>query len=1275
MPRKRAKGPTARQGSSPGTRAATRLMTRANQSSEELVDDAPVDESLSEEKIESMNESVVEESVEETPTKDLNRSLKKRKTTPKKRKKSIVIPIIGDKSLFDIVKEGSASLSAVVNGWIDSYESSRDLAATDLIQFIVHCSGCQGEVTIDMLHSDMTECIMMLTEKFSGGIYPLLSHSTAYRGLKGNVFEFVERMVADCHQRGLLYDGWLIPIVIMPWMTTLSASQVRPFRHAATLIAMKMTTELAKVLTAIEEELNKSELQLGTESRKSKGRRGSRKVETLEDTMEELNEHSEEVKGMIQQLITSVFNHRYRDVRPEIRTLCMAEIGHWMDKNRVLFVRDEYLRYLGWCLHDTSADVRLCVMQSLILVYSNSENSDNLKLFTSRFKERIVSMTTDKDDNVAQQAILLVEKMLEYEQVSAEDVESVYQLVFGVSRVVSHAAGQFLAHQLLSEEQLQAKGEELGNDVRDSELHLIQLLEYFTEAGLHHHTEFYVDSLWSHCPVLREWETMTDMLLSEERTLTEEQERVLIDMMASCATRAAGKPPPMQRQPHKKFVSTKDRKQNEEDCRRMSSLMTAVLPELMSKFGTTSENVVNLISIVKCLDLTRYSELRCMNDLESLLNELSSLVEKGTDDKLLYECAEAYQYLLSSGSAVKRASETALSTLQDTLVANFKDAVLNAAHGPDDTLALNDEKTSFTVLCAVRRLTAFLRVFDMTRFDLFDEMNAIVAGYCEDSESVNSEMVVPACTALFGVLMREAQNVKDGFTKGKKALSHLKHQIELLGSHFDTVLQTVDDAEIQRQVLVLFAEFMIGFGQHLRMKGLSSLVFISSESTQHRFLSLACRHIFYEEEDVDKQDDEDELRDSELLNAKRRVLAAIIKLVIYQVVDMKFATPIFAECLNYKSGLSDLIKMFMNKCRDLDKQYYAEALLVTLQQRFELLMDNSSGNIDTLSDLWKEVKELAHHFALTFGTDLMKIREPMVKLQRKGIEYSLSKELGHSQRYASDDSFAAPPNLLFFDLLTKFTFKLMKIDKAGRKGLLGYLDQRLSLEMQDHMDDTEFRPLKEYRMNLIAAQQRDPENDIPKKQTRNARGRGRRKQASDAQPEKEKQDNEQQRVQDGETPNGWLHRREAASAKKKKPVAKQSRESKKRVNRRSEDNSKMAKRRKASARLHNGVNETSVEMDSSLFEKSSQHTVGDKLNRSHSSLDTPTRGRRVRQRHESGETSESDLDLIESDVATPIKEISPRKRVRRSYKPLPDIFDEGQSEEVSDEELAKAFDD
>jgi cohesin complex subunit SA-1/2 len=104
--------------------------------------------------------------------------------------------------------------------------------------------------------------------------------------------------------------------------------------------------------------------------------------------MEELKEHVEEVKEMIQQLVTSVFTHRYRDVKPEIRAMCMTEMGEWMDKNRFAFVRDEYLRYLGWCLHDSSADVRLCVTQSLITVYSNSANKENLKLFTSRFKAK-----------------------------------------------------------------------------------------------------------------------------------------------------------------------------------------------------------------------------------------------------------------------------------------------------------------------------------------------------------------------------------------------------------------------------------------------------------------------------------------------------------------------------------------------------------------------------------------------------------------------------------------------------------------------------------------------------------------------------------------------------------------------------------------------------------------------------------------------------------------------------------------------------------------------
>ena len=45
-------------------------------------------------------------------------------------------------------------------------------------------------------------------------------------------------------------------------------------------------------------------------------------------------------------------------------------------------------------------------------------------------------------------------------------------------------------------------------------------------------------------------------------------------------------------------------------------------------------------------------------------------------------------------------------------------------------------------------------------------------------------------------------------------------------------------------------------------------------------------------------------------------------------------------------------------------------------------MDNSSGEIDVSSQSWKSLKEMAHHFALTCGPDLIKIREPMVRLHQ-----------------------------------------------------------------------------------------------------------------------------------------------------------------------------------------------------------------------------------------------------------------------------------------------------
>lgn len=56
-------------------------------------------------------------------------------------------------------------------------------------------------------------------------------------------------------------------------------------------------------------------------------------------------------------------NFFFRDTLPEIRSICMAEIGVWMKKFHQNFLDDSYLKYIGWTLHDKVGEVRLKCLQ------------------------------------------------------------------------------------------------------------------------------------------------------------------------------------------------------------------------------------------------------------------------------------------------------------------------------------------------------------------------------------------------------------------------------------------------------------------------------------------------------------------------------------------------------------------------------------------------------------------------------------------------------------------------------------------------------------------------------------------------------------------------------------------------------------------------------------------------------------------------------------------------------------------------------------------------
>lgn len=190
-------------------------------------------------------------------------------------------------------------------------------------------------------------------------------------------------------------------------LTRLSDSQLRAFRHTATLAAMKLMTALVDVALQVSANIENASRQYEAERLKTRG-----KCTGLMSKGTELEENMDEIKNMLTYMFKSVFVHRYRDTLPEIRGICMTEIGVWMFKFSRNFLDDSYLKYIGWTLHDKVGDVRLRCLQALRPLYGSEEFKAKLELFTSKFKDRIVAMTLDKEFEVAVHAVRLVISIL-----------------------------------------------------------------------------------------------------------------------------------------------------------------------------------------------------------------------------------------------------------------------------------------------------------------------------------------------------------------------------------------------------------------------------------------------------------------------------------------------------------------------------------------------------------------------------------------------------------------------------------------------------------------------------------------------------------------------------------------------------------------------------------------------------------------------------------------------------------------------------------------------
>uniref|UniRef100_A0A3Q1IHG7 Cohesin subunit SA n=1 Tax=Anabas testudineus TaxID=64144 RepID=A0A3Q1IHG7_ANATE len=964
-------------------------------------------------------------------------------------------------TLFEVVKMGKSATQSVVDDWIEAYKHDRDVALLDLINFFIQCSGCKGAVSGEMFrHMQNSEIIRKMTEEFDedSGDYPLTLSGPQWKKFRISFCDFIAVLVRQC-QYSIIYDEYMMDTVIS-LLTGLSDSQVRAFRHTSTLAAMKLMTALVNVALNLSINMDNTQRQYETERNKVIAKRANDRLELLLQKRKELQENQDEIENMMNAIFKGVFVHRYRDAIAEIRAICIEEIGVWMKLYSDAFLNDSYLKYVGWTMHDKQGEVRLKCLTALQGLYFNRELSARLELFTSRFKDRIVSMTLDKEYDVAVQAIKLLTLVLQSsdEVLTAEDCESVYHLVYSAHRPIAVASGEFLFKKLFShrgpeEEGLPRRGRQSLNGS------LIKTtVFFFLESELHEHGAYLVDSLWECASdLLKDWETMISLLLDEpmpgEEALTDRQETALVEIMLCAIRQACECHPPVGRGTGKRVLTAKEKKTQLDDRTRITEMFAVALPLLLAKYCVDIDKVTNLLQIPKYFDLDIYTTGRLEKHLDALLRQIWEVVDKHTDTEVLEACSTTYRYLCNEEFTIFNRVDIARSQLLDELVDKFARLVEDFLQEGEEP----DEDDAYQVLSTLKKLSAFHNAHDLSKWDLFTCNYRLLNTGLQNGD-MPEQIVIHTMQCTHYIILWHLAKVSDGSSL-KGDMVTLRKQMRAFCLMCQRYLNSINNA-VKEQAFTVLCDLLLIFSHQIMSSGreqLEPLVYTPDSSLQAELLDFILDHVFIDQDDDNSTDgqQDDEASKIEALHKRRNLLAAYCKLIIYNVVEINTGADIFKQYMRYYNDYGDIIKETMSKTRQIDKIQCAKTLILSLQKLFNEMLSDLGFNFDRSSSAFCGIKELARRFSLTFGLDQLKTREAIAMLHKDGIEFAFKEP-------SSQGEGGPPLNLAFLDILSEFSSKLIRQDK---RTVHMYLERFMTFHMALQREDC-WLPLISYRNSL-----------------------------------------------------------------------------------------------------------------------------------------------------------------------------------------------------------------
>ncbi|XP_032074548.1 cohesin subunit SA-3 [Thamnophis elegans] len=978
----------------------------------------------------------------------------------------------------------------LVDEWLEGYQEDRARGFVQLVNFVVRSCGCRGAVTLETLgRLQNSEIIKGLTEAFEedSAEYPLLLNTPTWRRFRAGFCEFIAVLVRRA-QHNVVYDEYLMDGLIA-FLTGLSDSQVRAFRHTSTLAgrtvagakegppcgfpgaceflccvvlssipAMKLMTALVHVALSVSLQKDNAQRQYEAERAKGLGCWAPGKLEGLLGKHREFQEKQEELETLMNALFKGVFVHRYRDLIPEIRAICIGEMGQWIQHYTTSFLTDGYLKYIGWTLHDKQGEVRLGCLHALQGLYCSPETASQMELFTSRFKERIVSMVLDKEPQVATEAVRLLTLILQNMDgaLTDADCERVFPLVYASSRPVAAAAGEFLYRKFLAPEvDTRAKS---GDRQEGTRVFLQSLLAFFIEGEFHDHATYLVDSLWDCASaLLKDWPVLTGLLLEEcsiEAGLGDLKESSLILILVASMRQATEGHPPLGRFSGKKVFSARERKVQSEERLRLTQHFIPLLPQLLAKFSADAEKVGPLLEALRYFDLTHYSSGRLEKYLDLLLSQLKEVVEKHTSSEVLELASQTLQLLCRTEFAFYSRVDFARSCIMDYLADKFQHEATELLQS-----SFSEKEEVYSMATTLRRIAFFHSAHDLTPWRFFEPCVRLLRHLLNTGEACE-QVVIPAMTCAHFSLLWELSRCSAGALPDQQQLLSLKDKVAAFCSLCQSCLVDVEPC-VQEQAFVLLSDSLLIFGPQLTDGGhpaLQELVYHPESALQSQLAGFLMDHVFNHSQAHDDDSESGELQ-VEQLHQRRNLLSGFCKLVVYGVLELSAASDVFKYYSKFYDDYGDIIKETLNQTRQIDRIEWAHTLLLSLQQLLtQLFLEEGPRATDSAAFL--EIRDLARRFSLLFGLHQLQNRPALVALHKDGIKFAFEEP-------ASPSHSLGLINLPFLELLSEFSPRLLPPDKAL---LLTYLEKTREAHFPGSRDEPRWPSLLLYRHSLSPQQ-------------------------------------------------------------------------------------------------------------------------------------------------------------------------------------------------------------